>query len=499
MAGSENEREPSEGQDDAESGPTHERMASLPDETSLDGLPEVPSLPSLAPPADVVPEVSRLSETPRRLSVIDELRVTRTTVHEVGKVAERLSVLTLGLAHSRHVARQVLVSAVFGLLLALTVALVFAGGTVRLLLGILAGTCIAALAIFLMLRAVAKLSARFGTRSLPGSPWLWFGAMLAVTLAGTLAASRGLWEVTKLPDEAPRERPASAPEPPPTAKADAKRADARMTRGAHVRIPRGVLYAPPDFQSPDGQFDLIIHFHGNVEMVEQSVAAAKVNALVAVINVGDGSGVYTKEMQGAHAFDRLLTTIETHAKERLNLDSPQIGRIALAGWSAGFASVNEILGSRSRFDRVDAVLLMDSPHAKYASSNSTKVYAGSIEPYAAFARRAMAGQKLMIVTHSAIATEGYPSTTETTNALLSALSLEREEVSPAEASPPPVELPVVLRAFPSGERLWMQVTSRVKEGNFAVYGCTGDGKGDHIAHLAQMSVTVLPPLHERWK
>jgi hypothetical protein len=204
-------------------------------------------------------------------------------------------------------------------------------------------------------------------------------------------------------------------------------------------------------------------------------------------------------MQSPYAFDRLLTTIEDHAEERLHLANPEVRRIALSAWSAGFASLNEVLSSRSRFDRVDAVLLMDSPHSKYAPGSETEVYGPSIQPYAAFARRAMAGQKLMVITHSAIPTEGYPSTTQTTDALLGALSLEREATSPEAVSPPPVDLPVAVRAFPSGERNWMQVVSQVKEGDFAVYGCTGNGKGDHIAHLAQMSVTVLPALRARWE
>jgi hypothetical protein len=204
-------------------------------------------------------------------------------------------------------------------------------------------------------------------------------------------------------------------------------------------------------------------------------------------------------MQGPYAFDRLLTTVEGRAKERLHLATAQVRNIALSAWSAGFASVNEVLSSRSRFERVDAVLLMDSPHAKYAPGREPVVYGPSIEPYVAFARRAMGGQKLMIVTHSAIPTEGYPSTTETTDALLGELSLARQEVSSETASPPPVDLPVAMRAFPSGERNWMQVVSQVKEGDFAVYGCTGNGKGDHIAHLAQMSVTVLPALRARWE
>jgi hypothetical protein len=39
----------------------------------------------------------------------------------------------------------------------------------------------------------------------------------------------------------------------------------------------------------------------------------------------------------------------------------------------------------------------------------------------------------------------------------------------------------------------------VHQGNLHVLACQGNGKGDHIAHLAQMSVSVLPPLIARWR
>ena len=157
------------------------------------------------------------------------------------------------------------------------------------------------------------------------------------------------------------------------------------------------------------------------------------------------------------------------------------------------------MSSRSQFDRVDAVLLLDSPHAKFAPFSETEVYPPSIENFANFARRATAGQKLMVITHSAIETEGYPSTTLTTDALLAQLSLKRTEVTARSASFPPVDIPVAKRAFPDGERNWLDVVSQAHQRDFYVYGCTGKLKGDHIAHLAQMSVTVLPLLRDRWK
>ncbi len=428
--------------------------------------------------------------------MLDALRQSRTTVFEVGKVAQRLSLVALGLADARHVVRQLVISFVAGLALALMVALVFAGGTLRLVLGILAGTCVTALGVFGALRLVSKLAQRFGARSLPGSPWLWVGGIVVLAVSATAALSFSIWEVTKVATAA-RTQPVAKPRPP--AATPKHRTDVKMKRGVHIGLNKGVLYAPPKFESADGQFDLVLHYHGNVQLVEESVAAAGLNALVAIINVGDGADKYSKYLRNPYVFDRELTTIERRAAKQLKLENAQIRRIALSAWSAGFASVSQILSSRSRLDRVDAVFLLDAPHAKFAPGGEHEVYAPSLEHFLAFARRAMAGQKLMVITHSAIKTEGYPSTTRTIDALLEHLALERRAVEPGVASPPPVDLPVAKRAFPTGERNWLNVVSEAHANDLHVYGCTGEGKGDHIAHLAQMSVTVLPRLRERWK
>jgi hypothetical protein len=499
---------PDSGRQPQDHDPMEERSAQLPPESPLEGLPvfDTAAAPVAGPTAGRG-EKARLAaldepqdadgcESPRRPSILDALGQSRTTLHEVGEVAQRLSLLAPGLADTNKVVRQTVVSFAVGLTLALLVTLVFAGGPWRLLLGILGGTGAATLAVFGALRTVSKLSARHGARELPGPAWLW----VAAAAMGGFTLS--VWEVTKPATGklawrrlVPRATDSAAS----LTSARSARADADMKRGLHVPMEHGVLYVPVGFESPDGQFDLVIHYHGNVELVEQSTVAAKVNALVSIINFGEGAGAYSKPLRNPFAFDRMLGAIEARARKNLGLRSAQIRRIALSSWSAGFAAIHQILTSRSRLDRVDAVLLMDGLHASYAPGSETEVYLVGLKPFLTFARRAMSGQKLMVLTHSAIETSGYPSTTRTADALLEQLSLERQTVAPESASPPPVDLTVAKRAFPTGERNWLRVVSEVHHEALYVYGCAGNGKGDHIAHLAQMSVTVLPPLRERWK
>jgi hypothetical protein len=419
----------------------------------------------------------------------------------VGEVARRLSLLPPGIADARRTVRQTVLSFAVGLTLVLLATMVFAGGTWRLVLGIFAGTGLATLMVFAALRGVSYLAARDGARQLPGPALAWVGVVLVGTIAATIAFTWGVSEVTKPLALTHRlQKPVAPPSASvvPSGTPASDRADAAMKRGSHVSARGGVLFAPPDFTSEDGRFDVLIHYHGNVELVEQSVAATKLNALVLIVNLGDGSGRYSEPLRNPRAFDTTLDGIEERAAQ-LGLRSPRIRRIALASWSAGYGAVYFILNSRSRLDRVDAVLLMDSMHGSFAPGSKTKVHPISLEPFVRFGRRAIAGEKLMVVTHSAVETLGYPSTTQTAGALLEELSVARGSVSPDVASPKPVALPVAVRAFPSSDRRWLRVTSEAHQGDFHLYGCEGDGKGDHIAHLAQMSETVLPPLVERWR
>lgn len=511
--GSSDSAESERGRDAPVSDVAGERTAQLPAEVPLPKLRKVVGSRSFAKagaadcrqPGSVRPEGHGPTEPEKphglapRMSKLATLRQSRTTLYEVGEVARRLSVLA-PLAEAKTIVRQAVISFVVGLTLVLLATMALTGGTWRWVLGILAGTGVATLTIYASLRAVSGLASRGAARELPGPAGLWVGGIVVVAVSVTAGFTVSVSEATKplavglrrtwpALSLGPREAPFSPARP---------RADAKVKRGRHVPMPDGVLYAPPSFESADGHFDLVIYYHGNVELVERSIAAAKLNALARIINFGESSGRYSEPLKNPFVFDNMLDAIETHAQRGLALKSPRIRRIALASWSAGFGALFHILSSRSRLDRVDAVLLMDSLHTSFAPGTKDHVYPGGLKPFLAFARRAVAGEGLMIVTHSAIVTEGYASTTQTADAILSELGLPRRTVTAASASPPPVDFAAAKRAFPTGERNWLRLTSEASEGDFHLYGYSGNGKGDHIAHLAQMSVTVLPPLVDRW-
>lgn len=438
----------------------------------------------------------RPTRSPSRLSIY-RLSKHRTTMFEVANVAERLSMVTERKIPG-GVGWKVAVSSALGLVLVLLVALVLATGSARLVLAPVLFAVVCALLLFFGLRLLPRLARRVGGAELPGKAFTWVG--IAITLIGGAAAAItwGMSEATAriavvvLPyvrPDIPKEKKEAE---------EGERADSTLQHPpGHIRVGSGVLFIPPKFTSVDGEFDLVLHYHGNTQLVQASVADVGINALVHTTNLGLGSSPYEDYFSVPGAFDNVITKIEERVRA-LGLRDARVKRIALMSWSAGYGALYYIL-DQNRFDpeRIDAVLMMDSLHAGYLGAHQVDPL--KIAPFVAYAKEAAAGKKLFVITHSDIRPNGYASTTETTDAILAALGIERQKVDPADASPPNPTLDVALRAMPASANAWLEVNTMAHQGNFHAYGCSGQMKEHHMAHLIQMSVTVLPELKKRWQ
>jgi hypothetical protein len=283
---------------------------------------------------------------------------------------------------------------------------------------------------------------------------------------------------------------ASAPDMPPE-----QRADYKLKREGHVFVGGGVLHAPPSFRSDDGAFDLVMHFHGNTELVEESVGAARVNALVYVVNLGLGSGPYEERYSVPGIFDETLNRIQKSAKER-GLRDAKLRRIALSSWSAGYGAIAKLLESQKICDRIDALLMLDGIHAAYVDKKAKTVDMLRLGPFVRVAREATEGRKLFTITHSDTIPIDYASTTETADVLLRETAVRRVEAS---ETPPKVTLASAVGAMPKKTEQWLVQKTEARQGSLHVRGYQGQTPEHHMAHLIQMSVTVLPELAERWK
>lgn len=219
------------------------------------------------------------------------------------------------------------------------------------------------------------------------------------------------------------------------------------------------------------QIDLVVHFHGAPWLPHQAVASLDEHTVSAVVNLGAGSGGYHRAFAAPSAFDSLLAGVAREASGVRGQTTP-IGRVTLAGFSAGHGAIRAILREPRHFASVDAVLLLDGMHTSYIPDGTVLDAGATLDTtnlvvFSSFARAAMRGEKRFVVTHSEIFPGTFASTTETADWLLRALELRRT---------------VVLRWGPRG----MQQLSDVRAGRFELLGFAGNSAPDHIDHLHAM-------------
>jgi hypothetical protein len=239
------------------------------------------------------------------------------------------------------------------------------------------------------------------------------------------------------------------------------------------------LYIPTFFHPEGGKYDLIVHFHGLAAAQESNVERAHVNAIVATINLGVGSGPYENAFRDGWTFPHLLKVLGKEIAKSGRAEGAHLGRIALSAWSAGYGSVSGILRVPANASRIDALLLADGLHSDYANERRHVVDDGPLAKYAKVATAAIHGDKLFALTHSSITTTGYPNTTETIGELLKLVSVEKE--------------PMVA----DGPRGMLEIYESHR-GDFHVKGFLGTGVKDHIDHIWGMNETLFPYLRDRW-
>ncbi len=269
-------------------------------------------------------------------------------------------------------------------------------------------------------------------------------------------------------------------------------ADAKFDRSRYSVSGLGVLFVPTTFHSADGTFDLLVFFHGNAELVALSAVAAKLNALVLVINLGIGSGAYESHYFNEAMFQRDLDRVVEVVTSRA-LVGARVGRLALGAWSAGYGALLRILTYDSVHSKVSAVLLADALHSNLVDERTRTVDLERIAPFVQFAKDAAAEDKLFVMTHSEVNEFRYATTTETSNALIDAVGTYRSRSTDWPDRP---TFPLARQVMSTTS--WLEQRSEAHKGNFYVRGYRGYRADDHVAHLAQISSTLFAELVTYW-
>lgn len=201
-----------------------------------------------------------------------------------------------------------------------------------------------------------------------------------------------------------------------------------------ILLPRKTLPSTP----------LVVHFHGEPGLAERKVQEAWPEAAVLAVHAGSGSRVYEQAVSDPSVFQEIL-------------DGPW-QRLVLTAWSAGYGAIRHILRQPAWVERVDAVVLLDGMHAARESMDM------DVGPFLNYARLALRGERLMLVTHSEVFPGTYASTTETADWLLEKLGLKRQ-------------------AAPRPGPLGMRQLSDIRESRFRLIGFAGDSALDHAGHI----------------
>ncbi len=245
--------------------------------------------------------------------------------------------------------------------------------------------------------------------------------------------------------------------------------------------PGWILYVPSSFRlADDGAYDLLIHFHGVPQTVEKQFEETGINGLLVTVNLGNGGLRYREHFPDAASWDRSLAFVEQTVAEQFPRKNTHARRIALSAWSAGHGAALEILADAKHRERIDTVLIADGLHGTFTRGHERErtIFPESIEPFMAYAKMAADGDRLMVVTHSAILTPDYASTSETAAYMVHELGL-------GERAP---------RAAAGGE-----TKQHEGRGNLTILGLAGNDAPAHGVHLKQMRDLTLEPLAKRWR
>lgn len=282
----------------------------------------------------------------------------------------------------------------------------------------------------------------------------------------------------------------------------------------------GMEWFPSTFETTDGSYDLIIHFHGNPEVVKESVEVAKINAVLVTLNIGIGSGTYESFFKKPQQYEKLLAAIDRGVKAR-GVENPRLRRVALTSWSAGYGAISSILATREKTDPLDAILTFDGVHCSWEGGSSAQLggiisssaqlspellaahTSGAIQrsqlaPFLRAASDAVDGKLFFGFTHSEIDPMSYASTTRTSNYLLDELGISRTPLDPVADAPPYVELQSMETIVDKKKAQKMVPLTEARKGSLHVIGYQGTSPEHHNAHLFEMSQLLYVELRDRW-
>lgn len=260
------------------------------------------------------------------------------------------------------------------------------------------------------------------------------------------------------------------------------------TTRRHERVPQGespgisfsidsVLARPVEVFIPDkapaggdaaDERTLLVHVFSASYVPSHAVANARDRYMLAVVNLGGSSSAYERALSDTAAWNTLMQRVRDETEAR-TAGRVRVARVVVSAFSAGYGGVRALLSDERTAATIAGVLLLDGLHTSYVPERTVLSEGGALDtlklvPFLRYARRAVAGDVRLVVTHSEIFPGTFASTTETADWIIAALGLARTPV---------------LEWGPGG----MQQISEVRRGGLTILGFAGNSGPDHMDHL----------------
>ncbi len=241
-------------------------------------------------------------------------------------------------------------------------------------------------------------------------------------------------------------------------------------RRAALGIEGAALFVPEDFvPGPGGKVDVVLHLHGAAAVVEPAlVEAGWTSTVLVTFNRKGLSRVYAEPFSDRTLLPRLLEVTRKALKELGVGDDLAIGRLFVSSFSAGFGGVRAMLRDPEHFAQIDGLIMADSIYCGYVGDpKDHRIDPALMDGFRRFALEAAAGRKAFLLSHSGLVPDGYASTGEVADYMISAVGGKPSDVR---------------SEWTKG---WTQTRSFAK-GRFVVLGFAGTEGADHMNHLRQI-------------
>ena len=218
------------------------------------------------------------------------------------------------------------------------------------------------------------------------------------------------------------------------------------------------LFLPHGWTNAISNSVLCVHFHGAPWFVIQEHLRRGAKEPLAVFALGEGSSTYRVPFEDTNRFARVLSLVESELYRR-GAPIAHITSVNISSFSAGYGAVRELVKSPEPFKTIRRIALLDSMYGgleQQRAGNTNRVpLAEHIDVWAPFAKAAMRGEKIFVLTHSQVPTSGYASSAECATTLVGKLGLAARSAGtdslPAAKDP---DFPLLSRVDAGGLHIW---------------------------------------------